>query len=249
MKFLLLLCLALPALGKGVDQRIIGGSGATIGNNPHQLSLRVNGVHTCGASLISSTRAVTAGQCAGQPIGVYSLLGGTADRTVTNCATCVLTDLTSIALHPSYSEDPNIGYRNDIAVLGFDPVAFNSNLNSITLATDDGGDLTGSECVATGWGLSEIDGDFEEILQQGDFTFLSNTDCEGTWGQGQIGNGHLCGYGAGQTATCNGDEGGPLVCGDELAGVASWHDEDCSVSWRSVFTRIPEYYDWINEQL
>jgi elastase-2 len=248
MRILLLLCLALPALGKSVNQRIVGGGGATIGGNAHTLSLRIEGVHTCGASLISTTRAVTAGQCAGQPIGVYSILGGTADRTVTNCATCVQRDLNFISINPFYGANPNVGYFNDVAVIGFDTIQVNDNLNSIPLADPDSGDFAGASCVATGWGATEAGGDLDDDLQRGELTVQTNTACEGTWGEGLIGGGHLCAYGAGQVSSCDGDQGGPLECGGELAGIASFHDVDCSPSYPSVYTRVSSYYTWILDQ-
>jgi len=239
------LCLALPALGKSVEQRIVGGGGATIGGNPHTLSLRAEGVHICGASLISTTRAVTAGQCAAQPIGVYSILGGTADRTVTNCATCVLRDLNFIAINPFYAENPNVGYFNDVAVLGFETIQPNENLDTIILADPDSGDFAGDSCVATGWGSTVAGGAHDDDLQRGELTVQTNTACEGTWGEGLIGGGQVCAYGAGQVSSCDGDQGGPLECGGELAGIASFHDVDCSASYPSVYTRVSAYYTWI----
>jgi secreted trypsin-like serine protease len=248
MRILLLLCLALPALGFGVDQRITDGNAAIIGNNPHSLSLRVEGAHTCGASLISTTRAVTAAQCAGQPIGVYSLLGGTVERTVTNCATCVLADVNFISIHPFYFPDPTTGFQNDVAVLGFDTIQFNDNLNSIPLADPDSGDFAGASCVATGWGATEAGGAFDDDLQRGEFTVQTNSACESSWGEGQIAVVHLCGYGAGQVSICDGDQGGPLECGGELAGISSWHEVDCSASYPSVFTRVSTVQAWIIDQ-
>jgi len=243
-----LLCLALPALGLGVDQRIVDGSAAIIGNNPHSLSLRAEGAHICGASLISTTRAVTAAQCAGQPIGVYSLLGGTADRTVTNCATCELRDLNLIVRHPFFFDDPTTGYQNDVAVLGFETLQLNENLDTIRLADPDSGDFAGASCVATGWGSSTAGGAFDDDLQRAELTAQTNTACEGSWGEGQIAVVHLCAYGAGTDAICIGDQGGPLECGGELAGISSWHDVDCSASYPSVFTRTSTVYTWIIDQ-
>lgn len=46
-----------------LDGRIVGGSSADITSYPWQLSLRRSGSHSCGASIISSTWALTAAHC------------------------------------------------------------------------------------------------------------------------------------------------------------------------------------------
>jgi len=44
---------------------VVGGIDAEFGQVPFALSLQVNGQHSCGASLISETKAVTAAHCGG----------------------------------------------------------------------------------------------------------------------------------------------------------------------------------------
>jgi secreted trypsin-like serine protease len=246
MRILLFLCLALPAFGAHVQQHIVGGIGAFIGSYPFQLSLREDGVHTCGASLISTTRALTSAQCAGSAIGVYSLLGGTSDRTDTNCPTCVLRNLNLISINPFY--EPNGGFPFDFAVLGFTDVTFNDNFNAVILATNEGGDFAGAGCTITGWGETRFGGGLEDTLVRADVTVMTNTDCEGTHGQGAIAASHICAFG-GDGSACTGDRGGPLVCGgDTLAGVISWWEDTCSSSYPTVSARVSVAYLWIVAQ-
>jgi hypothetical protein len=54
--------------------------------------------------------------------------------------------------HPSYSNSGATGYPNDIAVLVFSAVTYNSNLNAIALATSSDGNYAGATCTITGWG-------------------------------------------------------------------------------------------------
>jgi len=243
---LLLLCLAVPALCADVQQHVVGGSDTTIGNYPHQLSLRVTGSHSCGASLIGATRAVTAAHCTGSAIGVYSVLGGTTDRTVTNCATCVLRDLNFLNRHPGYDGNAN-GFPNDVAVIGFAAVSTNNNLQTIALATSSSGSFAGDSCVITGWGQTASIGGIPEILQQATMTVLTNADCIGTWGALSINDGHICVSAPGRSA-CSGDSGGPLECGNILAGATSWGQSACDPSYPSVYTRISFFYAWIIAQ-
>lgn len=44
---------------------MVGGQDATEGQFPHQISLRRNGSHTCGGSIISRNFVLTAAHCVG----------------------------------------------------------------------------------------------------------------------------------------------------------------------------------------
>lgn len=245
MNTLILLCCLLPvALGREVGQFIIGGTNANIANHKHQLSLRTSS-HICGASLISGTRAVTAAHCIGSAASSYSVLGGTSDRTVTNCATCVLRTCNLATRHPNYSDTAN-GYPNDIAVLGFTTIATNANVGFITMATTADGNYAGTSCVITGWGLTSSPGSAAVILQQGTMTVMTNAACQSTWGSAINAN-HIC-ITAPTVSSCNGDSGGPLVCSGKLAGATSWGVSNCSPSYPSVYARISSFYSWIIAQ-
>jgi secreted trypsin-like serine protease len=247
MNTLLLLCCLLPvAFGRQVSQFIVGGSNANIANHRHQLSLRTSS-HICGASLITGTRAVTAAHCIGNAASSYSVLAGTSDRTVTNCATCVLRTCTLATRHPNYSATGN-GYPNDIAVLGFASIATNTNVGYITMSTASDGLYAGTSCVITGWGLTTTTGSGTPpaILQQGTMSVMTNTACQATWGTAINAN-HIC-ITAPTVSSCNGDSGGPLVCGGKLAGATSWGVSNCSPSYPSVYSRVSSFYSWIIAQ-
>jgi len=243
---LLLLCLAVPALCADVQQHVVGGSDTTIGNYPHQLSLRVTGSHSCGASLIGATRAVTAAHCTGSAIGVYTILGGTTDRTDTNCATCVLRDLNFLNRHPGYDENGN-GFPNDVAVIGFAAVSTNNNLQTIALATPSDGSFAGNRCDITGWGKTSAVSGLPNTLQLAAVTVMTNVDCSGSWGAASINDGHIC-ITDSDSGSCNGDSGGPLECGNKLAGATSWGVANCDPAYPSVYTRISFFYSWIIAQ-
>jgi secreted trypsin-like serine protease len=246
MKFLILLALALPAvMGRQISQFVVGGSTGNIANHPHQLSMRYSSSHSCGASLISTTRAVCAAHCGGSAVSYYSILGGTTDRTITSCSTCVLRNLISFIRHPNYNENAS-GYPYDISVLTFSAVTTNSNLRAISMATSASGDFSGVSCVITGWGKTSSTSSLPINLQQGSMTVMTNSACAGTWGS-SINSGHIC-VTAPTVSACNGDSGGPLVCSGVLAGATSWGVSDCSPSYPSVYSRISTFYSWIIAQ-
>jgi secreted trypsin-like serine protease len=247
MQLLILLCLVLPAMGRQISSFVVGGSDTTIGQWPHQLSLRVTGSHSCGASLISSTRAVCAAHCAGSALAAYSLLGGTTDRTVTNCLTCELWNPTAFDRHPDFVNNGNQGFPNDVSVLSFNAISTNANLQPITVAPASAGDFAGDRCTITGWGKTSAISGLPAILQRADMTVMTNAACTLQWSAQQINDGHICVTSASSSA-CNGDSGGPLVCGGLLAGATSWGVSNCSPSYPSVYTRLSYFYAWIMAQ-
>jgi secreted trypsin-like serine protease len=245
MRAILLLLLAVPAFGENADSRVVGGSNANIANYPWQISLRVSNSHSCGASLISGIKAVTAAHCGGGALNTYSLLTGTTDRTVTNCGTCALRTPTSYPRHPNYSNNGNQGFPNDIAVLRFANVPTNANTGYVTMAASNAGNYAGQNCIITGWGRTCGNCGLPNTLQQGTMTVLTNAACANAWSAAQINNGHIC-VQSGSVSACSGDSGGPLTCGNVLVGATSWGQSACSPSFPSVYSRISFFRAWID---
>lgn len=244
MRVIILLCLAATALCESIDSRVVGGSNANIASHSHQMSLRVSNSHSCGSSLISGVKAVTAAHCGGGALGTYSVLTGTSDRTVTNCGTCALRSLTSFFRHTGYSSGG--GYPNDIAVLRFSNIPTNANTGYIALATANDVNFAGSSCVITGWGRTNIgtSGGLPVTLQAGTMTVMTNAACANVWGNSIIAS-HICVTSA-TVSSCNGDSGGPLVCSGRLAGATSWGNATCNPNQPSIYTRISSFRNWID---
>jgi secreted trypsin-like serine protease len=245
MRVILLLCLAVPVFCDNVDKFVVGGSNANIANYPWQISLRVNNGHSCGASLISGVKGVTAAHCGGGALGTYSTLTGTTDRTVTNCGTCALRSLTSFVRHGSFVNNGNQGYPNDIATLRFANVPTNANTNYVTMAAANAGNYAGNSCIITGWGRTSSTSALPTTLQQGTMTVLTNAACASSWSSAQINNGHIC-VSANSVSACSGDSGGPLVCSNTLVGATSWGQAQCNPSFPSVYSRISFFRTWID---
>jgi len=244
MRILLLLCLALPALGENIDSRIIGGSNANIANHGWNMSLRVNNGHSCGSCLIAGGKAVTAAHCGGGAIGSYSVLTGSSDRTITNCGTCALRSLTSFVRHPNYSAGG--AYPNDVATIRFANIPTNANTAYIAMATTGDSNFAGVTCSITGWGRTNIgtSGSLPTILQAANIPCITNAACSNVWGNSIIAS-HICVSSASQSS-CNGDSGGPLVCQSRLAGVTSWGNATCNPNQPSIYTRISSHRAWID---
>jgi len=242
---LLLFCFVLPALAvDDVQNRIIGGSNQNIANHPWNMSLRVSNSHSCGSCLISGIKAVTAAHCGGGAIGSYSVLTGTSDRTVTNCATCALRTLTSFVRHPNYSSGG--AYPNDVATLRFANIPTNANTGFITMAATNAPNYAGVTCSITGWGRTNIgtSGGLPTILQGVNIPCITNAACANVWGNSIIAS-HIC-VSSATGSSCNGDSGGPMVCQGVLAGVTSWGNATCNPNQPSIYTRISSHRAWID---
>lgn len=251
MKSLLLFCFTLvsPVFCASVNNHIVGGSDASISSYNYHLSLQASESHVCSASLISAFRAVTVAHCGGSPLSVYTVLGGTANRSDTTCSTCVVRTLNLFMRHPNFINDANIGYRHDIAVIGFSSIAVNDNLDFIDLATVDDGTYEGENCDISGWGKTATGGGISDLLQAATVPVISYADCVDYWDNQPIFDTQICIRSPDATA-CGGDSGSPLVCDGLLAGAASWGSDLCSppVGLPYVYVRISSYYEWIIEQ-
>lgn len=53
----------------------------------------------------------------------------------------------------------------------------------------------------------------------------------------------------GGVGACSGDSGGPMVVNDELVGITSWADPCAKPHHPTVYTSVPYYRDWIQQQL
>jgi secreted trypsin-like serine protease len=246
MRVLLLVCLIARAFSVEVGSRVVGGSNTNISNYPWQLSLRVNNSHSCGSSLVSGVKAVTAAHCGGGAIGSYSVLAGTTDRTSTTCATCALRSLSSFPRHPNFSNTGNNGYPNDIAINRWGTnIGTNANTGYANMAASNAGNYAGSQCQISGWGRTCGTCGLPNTLQHGTMTVLTNADCSNRWSANQVNNGHICVL-SGTVGACNGDSGGPLQCGGTLVGATSWGSSGCNVSLPSVYSRISFFRAWID---
>jgi len=247
MRVLLLLCLVVPAFSEEIGSRVVGGSNSNIANFPHQLSLRVNNGHSCGASLVSGTKAVTAGHCVGGATNTYSYLAGTTDRTSTTCATCALRTANAQQRHPNYNGNGNQGYPNDIATMRWaTAITTNANTGFANLAASNAGTYAGNSVIITGWGRTCGTCGLPNTLQQGTMTVLTNADCANRWSSAQVNNGHIC-FLANTVGACNGDSGGPAHVGNVQVGLTSWGSAGCNVALPSVYTRISFFRTWIDQ--
>merc|ERR1711964_536410 len=119
----------------------------------------------------------------------------------------------------------------------------------------------GTNCYITGWGKISGFGQMHNILQQAKIPVVDNSKCHGFNKNGtgiSVTSNMVCaGFGAkNPTGGCHGDSGGPFVCQNKssgrwtLQGAVSWGSGRCdSKEAYTVFSRISEYRDWIDDKM
>jgi len=232
---------------------IIGGENAARGEFPWQLSQQRLGAswsHSCGASLIGTNKALSAAHCmdgaAFTSIRVIAGLHVRSDTTGSQTVNCA-----NYVMHNQYNQG-SATFANDIAIINLaGNVVLGGAIGLANLASDPGNTFAGQTCVISGWGRTSSSNVLPDILQKASIQVITTAQCQSqVQGIGNAWDGHICLRDANnQIGSCNGDSGGPLNCGTQVAGVTSWGISslgNCRQDYPSVYTRVSYYIGWIN---
>ncbi|XP_064633233.1 chymotrypsin-like elastase family member 1 [Lineus longissimus] len=246
--------------------RVVGGTKATHGTWPWQISLRMlsGGTHRhiCGGTIINDQWILTAAHCflatssisGSREAAYYRVRVGEHKQTAYD-GTERDHYVEKIIRHYSY-----YGYQptdpHDIALIKLSSkISFNTHVQPVCLNQQYGQFDSTDGCWITGWGDTKGTED-SNYLQQLSGRVWSNRECQYGWDrysgwQSSIQSGMVC-FGHGSTGACVGDSGGPLVCKKPgtseyvQIGVTSWGHGDCDKYGKpSVYTRVSSYHSWI----
>ncbi|NXA17653.1 TM11E protease, partial [Ibidorhyncha struthersii] len=235
-------------------ERIIGGQRARDGEWPWQASIQLDGIHRCGASVISHTWLVTAAHC----------FRGRRDPQRWSASFGILLRppkqkklIRRIIVHERYS-DFVLDHEYDVAVVELaSAIEFTSDVHSVCLPEASHVFPDNASCFVTGWGALKNDGKCRSVneLRQAEVKIISTETCNRRQVySGAITPGMLCaGYLEGQVDACQGDSGGPLVHANSrgiwyLVGIVSWGDECGKANKPGVYTRVTYYRNWIKSK-
>ncbi|CAF0822574.1 unnamed protein product [Rotaria sp. Silwood1] len=242
-----------PLINKGDSPpKIVGGVEAERGDWPWVISMRRNGNHICGGSLINDQWIITAAHCvyANQNPGVYQIVLGLHDRLIAD-NWVISRKVQSIIVHPQYSSQ---SLSNDIALMKlvdkidtyteyYMPVCF-------PRANQTFADQIG---YTVGWGAPFHGGSLLRYLYEVTSSVLTDNVCKARYTSGMINPATQICSGGNSTGACQGDSGGPFIVSDPqrdgryvLVGLTSW---GIGCGDGGVYTRVSAYKSWIESKV
>lgn len=223
--------------------RISGGNNTQAENVPYQVAIVKAGNTTlrCGGALIRPNFVLTSAYCAslGNASDTQIMVG---NNNLTRESPSQFVNVQDIRIHEGYDPESR---QNDLALLKL------TNDLRIQEAAVDTINIKQSAfpvteiCNLTGWGSSAWNGKSSGLLQRLELSAVNYVICSWVLRQ-TIEVGQFCAGGKEGENACFLDEGDPLVCNGELAGIMS-HSFNCGKNKKpSVYTEVYQYRDWID---
>ncbi|KAG5328502.1 CTR1 protein, partial [Acromyrmex charruanus] len=208
---------------------------APIGKYPYQVSLKFNGEHMCGGSILNKYNILTAGHCAKRlnqrDLNYLKVHAGTNFLDIPGA----VYDVESVSVNSQYNED---SINNDIALIHLkNPITYNRLVQPINLATSDN-ELEGKPCTLSGWGTTSVDGRTPNNLQEIELIVYPQEECKTA--QPKVTDSHICTLTKAGEEACHSDSGGPLVANEVQIGIVSFGNP-CAFGYPDIYTRVSSF--------
>ncbi|KAI1230427.1 transmembrane protease serine 9, partial [Lamprotornis superbus] len=240
-------CGGRPGFSK--PSKIVGGTDASRGEIPWQVSLKEDSRHFCGATIIGDRWLLSAAHCFNEtvPEEIEAYVGTTSLNGTDENA--VKVNVTRVIPHPLFN---SMILDFDVAVLELArPLIFNKYIQPVCLPPAVQKFPVGKKCLISGWGdLQEGNDTKPEILQKASVGIIEQNTCNFLYNFSLTDRMICAGFMEGMVDSCQGDSGGPLACEVTpgvfyLAGIVSW-GFGCAQAMRpGVYSRITKFTNWI----
>ncbi|XP_054454628.1 hyaluronan-binding protein 2 [Anoplopoma fimbria] len=247
----------------GRSSKIIGGKKSLPGAHPWQVSLQTRSKgssepfgHICGGILLESCWVLTAAHCIKSKVEMQVVLGG-VDIEKDEVYDQVI-PVEKAIVHENYRESPFALY-NDVAMLKLrvmDRLHCAKETRFVkTACLPNQAFNNGTECVISGWGVTETQTYGTNQLLDARVLLISQEKCKAphVYGDSLDDSMFCAGNMKGGVDSCQGDSGGPLVCERNgthyVVGVVSWGD-GCGKKYKpGVYANVGRFVDWIATHL
>lgn len=214
---------------------------------PWLVSVQKQGDPSCGGTLVSPTRVVTAAHCVVNADGstsspsLFQAVIGRWQLSATNVGQSV--GVANILVHPKYHSLSDGAVLYDVAVLVLATHVHAYAPAQLGTESDFSSDF-GPAATAMGWGhTSHNNGGISSNRRVAvDLPLWNDSDCQAVYGSSFLPAVNFCAGGDGVVGTCHGDSGGPVMVRNgtwRLIGVVSWGPPECAVAGE------PSVYAWV----
>ncbi|XP_067647164.1 serine protease snake-like [Eurosta solidaginis] len=207
-------------------------------------------IFRCSATMIEYRYLITSAHCLNefndQPIvvrpGGFNLNSGSAKSTDY--------EIDQIIVHPNY-EYPSLD--NDIAIIRIKH-RYIGDITTVSRTCIWYGPLEETPVIAIGYGDAKFVGTSSRALLEKNLSTITNEECSAHYEN--VNSTQICAKDLQNSqSNCQGDSGGPIIMYDVfkdyqpiayLVGIQSFGD-GCDGGTPGVYTRVSEYYDWIED--
>lgn len=223
---------------------IVGGNSISISSAPFAVALADRYGQFCGGSLIDATHVLTAAHCADSS-GIRAIVNRMDLRS--NAGEDI--PVAGVTIHPRFNPRT---LNNDIAVLTLSRPATQGA--SIRYVKHDTITDPGKSATVVGWGTTRYGGNSSPVLRSVTVPFVSNANANRPSAYNGDVTSNMLAAGTSGKDSCQGDSGGPLFMKNDAGelrqvGIVSWGEDCARPSYPGIYTRVANYYDWINDTI
>ena len=250
-------CQANP-LQQGV--KIVGGSEAEPHSWRWMASLRIDGWHYCGGSILNDRTILSAAHCCTRGASDYTIRIGDHSQSQSDGETEY--EVARVIQHPEYGKSDGYTYNWDFCIMETKTAMKLDGVNTDIVCLPDQDDhvdpsvtrgFVGDKCFVAGWGTLSSGGSMPDKLQSVKVAIYGHDYCleHSAYGDTFHKESEFCaGVIAGGEDSCQGDSGGPLICINDqnqpvLTGAVSWGYGCAAKNYPGIYAKVAAVTDWI----